>query len=399
VVDKACPTPEPFKAVVWSIVFLTLLFFLTFISRFIFAPLMPAIGQDLGITPGQAGSVFLIGSLGVFVASICSGFVSSRFNHRGTLIVSTLGVCLALLGCYFTSSLWGIRIVMLVLGIAAGLNLPSNVATITAMVTRQDWGKALAVQQMAPPLSLVLGPLLTIVFLTWFSWRIPLVFLGCFSLVVALAFFRLGRIGDFPGDAPSPSLVKFILTQRSFWLMILLFALGMGCQVGIYAMLPLYLVTERGLEAGSANALVGFSQISALFMTFVAGWITDRIGEKRTIALVFVASGIVTVLIGSLSGLWLKVVVFLQPALIVCYFPPGFAALSRIVQPYMRSLAASMAPPTAFLLGGGLLPAALGYMGQAYTFALGIKMTGCMIILGSLLVMPLKLLEKMEDGC
>jgi NNP family nitrate/nitrite transporter-like MFS transporter len=65
----------------------------------------------------------------------------------------------------------------------------------------------------------------------------------------------------------------------------------------------------------------------------------------------------------------------------------------------MRSLAAAMGPPSAFILGGGLLPVALGYMGQTHSFGLGIALTGCIIILGSTLVFPLKLLDKMEEGC
>jgi NNP family nitrate/nitrite transporter-like MFS transporter len=397
--DKTCPTPEPFKAMIGNIIFLTLLFFLTFISRFIFAPLMPTIMKDLGLTSAQAGSIFLIGSLGVFIGSFFSGFLSSRIYHRGALIVSALSVGLVLLACAFVVSLGVIRMTMLVLGVAAGLNLPSNMATITAIVSRDDWGKALAVQQMAPPLSLVLGPLISVALLTWFSWRIPLACVAIFSLAVGFAFMRFGKCGDFPGDAPRIPLVKVVLVHKSFWIMVLLFAFGMGGQVGIYAMLPLYLVTERGLDSGLANTLIGLSQISALFMTFFSGWVTDRIGEKRSIALFLSISGGLTILLGILSGTGLKVVVFLQPALIVCFFPAGFAALSRIVQPNMRSLAAAFAPPTAFILGGGLFPAALGYMGEAYTFGLGIILAGCIIIPGSMMVWFLKLLEKMEDGC
>ena len=158
-------------------------------------------------------------------------------------------------------------------------------------------------------------------------------------------------------------------------------------------------MTERGLTGDMANTIIGISQVSALFMTFFSGWITDKIGEKQAISLFLVVSGIVTVLIGLLTGAWLKMMVFLQPALIVCFFPPAFAALSRIVQPYMRSIAAALAPPTAFVLGGGLFPAALGYMGQNFSFSLGIILAGCIIILGSGLVIFLRLLEKMEDGC
>ena len=397
--DKSCPIPESFRDKIGTIIFLTLLFFLTFISRFIFAPLMPAIVRDLNITSGQAGSAFLIASLGVFIGSFSSGFLSSRINHRGSMVVSMFAGGLAMILCTAVSSLWTIRITMLILGIAAGLNLPSNMATITAIVSRPDWGKALAVQQMAPPLSLVLGPLLTVLFLSWFSWRMPLIFLAICTIAVGFFLMRFGKFGDFPGDPISLASAKVILSLRSFWIMVILFALGMGGQVGVYAMLPLYLVTERGLDADLANTLIGLAQISALFMTFVGGWVTDRIGEKRTIVLFLVLAGIVNVMLGLASGLWLRVAVFLQPALFVCFFPAGFATLSRIVQPNMRSIAAALAPPTAFIIGGGLFPAALGYMGQAFTFGLGISLSGIIIAVGSLLALLLSLLQKMEDGC
>ena len=397
--EKSCPTPEPFRAMLGSILFVTLLFFLTFLGRFIFAPLMPTIEKDLAMTHGQAGSVFFLGSIGVLFGSVVSGFISARINHRGSLIASSIGLSIVLLASYFTTSVWGIRSIMFVLGMCAGLNLPSVVATIAAIVDRRDWGKAMAVQQIAPPLGLVSGPLVSVLLLTWFSWRGTLVCIGLLSAIIAFAFSRYARCGDFPGDTPSFSRLGVILTRSSFWVIMILLALGMGAQVGIYAMLPLYLVTERGLDAAAANTILGISQVSALFMTFFAGWVTDRIGEKRAIFLFLAASGIVAVLVGSLSGFWLKVSVFALPALAVCFFPPGFAALSRIVQPNMRSLAAALGPPSAFILGGGLLPAALGYMGQTYTFGQGIVLAGLVIILGSGLAFPLKLLEKMEDGC
>ena len=52
-----------------------------------------------------------------------------------------------------------------------------------------------------------------------------------------------------------------------------------------------------------------------------------------------------------------------------------------------------------FVLGGGIFPAALGYMGQNFSFSLGIILAGCIIILGAGLVSFLRLLEKMDDGC
>ena len=397
--DNACPVPEPFGKRLGPILFLTVLFFLGFIGRVIFAPLMPSLEKELGMSHGQAGSLFLMVSLGFFAAQIGSGFISSRLNHKGTLSISAVGVGLALLAFSFSNSLNAIRMLMVALGVATGLHVPSAMATITAMVTRQDWGKGLSIHQTAPSLSLVLAPLLVEVLLGPFSWRIIVASLGAVALVAAMFFIVTARYGEFRGEAPNPPVIKETVRQPSFWIMIFLFALGMGGSIGIYSMLPLYLVAERGFEPGWANALLGISRISGLFMTFVAGWVTDRVGEKRAISAVLVASGLSTILLGIVPGSWLVIIIFVQPALIACYFPPGFSALARIVPPNMRSVTTSLTTPTAFLLGGGIVPAFIGYMGERGSFSMGIILIGCITLLAPLAVRFLHLREGAEEGC
>ena len=141
--DKSCPIPEPFRAKAGTVFFLAGLFLLNFVARFILAPLMPFVEQDIHITHAQAGSLFLVTSAGFAVTLFASGFVSSRLTHRKALILSAITVGIALLALGFMRSLAGIRLVLIVLGLAAGFHIPSALATITAMVRRQDWGKAM----------------------------------------------------------------------------------------------------------------------------------------------------------------------------------------------------------------------------------------------------------------
>jgi NNP family nitrate/nitrite transporter-like MFS transporter len=166
---KACPTPQPFRAVVGTVAMVTLLFFFTFVARFIFSPLFPAIGKDLGLKPGQAGALFLLGAVGMLAGSSLAGVVSARLKHRGTILLSVLGMSVVLAAAHFATSLWTLRAVFIVLGMFAGLHLPSSVATITATVKPDDWGTALSVQQMGPPLSLVVSPLIAAGLLTAFT--------------------------------------------------------------------------------------------------------------------------------------------------------------------------------------------------------------------------------------
>ena len=164
-------------------------------------------------------------------------------------------------------------------------------------------------------------------------------------------------------------------------------------------MLPLYLTQERDMTTAQANTILGLANIAPLGMVFVSGWIATRIGLRPTMALFLSLTGLMMILVGVLSGPAMVVSIFLMAALAVGFFAPGFASLSRIVQPNLRSLAAGFAPPIAFLLGGGLLPLVLGYFGQADSFSLGIAIAGVTILVGSAATLLLRLLTDLEEGC
>jgi NNP family nitrate/nitrite transporter-like MFS transporter len=397
--EKSCPIPEPFRARAGTIFFIAALFLLNFTGRFIFAPLMPFIEQELVITHAQAGSLFLIISLGFAGAQFGSGFLSSRLTHRKAIVVSIVVVGFALLALGLVHSLVLIRVALFLLGLGAGLHVPSALATITAMINRQDWGKALGVHSAAPSLSLVLGPLLVAVLVGSISWRAVIICLGGLSLFAGMAFMHYGRCGDFPGDAPRPLVLRRIARLPSLWLMMVLFAMALAGSVGIFTMLPLYLIVERGFDRAYANTLLGLAQISGLLAALVAGWFADRVGPKLAISILLAAGGIATILLGISTGAWLLVTIFIQPALAGSLFPAGFSAMSRIAQPNLRSVVASVVVPSAFFIGVGIFPTIMGYLGQAFSFGLGFALAGSLMLLGPLFAFFLKFIEQAEEGC
>ncbi|QTA82164.1 Major facilitator superfamily transporter [Desulfonema limicola] len=315
-----CPMPEPFRAKITITLFAAWLFYLGFVTRVMFAPLMPAIEQDLKISHSQAGSLFLMMSIGYLIAPLCSGLISSKINHRGTLNISAWAVGLALIPFAFVKNIWIIRLLLMIIGLAAGIHLPSAIATITAEIKKEDWGKALSVHQSAPPLSFVSAPLIAALLMNWLTWRIVLLTWSAAALLTALAYSLKGKGGDFPGRIPNLGNVKYIAGKPSFWIMVILFAMAMGGNAGIYAMLPLFLVTDHGMELTKANTLIGLSQLSGLIMVFAAGWITDKIGQKPAMAVTLLTAGISTFLLGILKDQWLVIIIFIQPALLSSFF-------------------------------------------------------------------------------
>jgi NNP family nitrate/nitrite transporter-like MFS transporter len=391
---EGMPNEAPFRSYLPFLLYLTGIFFLNFIARVILAPLVPSIEKDLGIGHGEAGSLFFFLSLGYFVGLLGSGVVSSRFTHRWTIILSSIAVGGSLLAISLSQSFFWIRAGLILVGLSAGLYLPSGISTVTDLASSRDWGKAIAVHELAPILAFMTAPLLAEGLLIFFSWRGVVALMGGIAAVSGGTFIRFGRGGEFYGETLSPRNLGILLAIPSFWIMIGLFSMGIGASLGVYTMLPLYLVAEHGMERGLANTLVGLSRIAGLGVVFLAGWASDRLGPRRALGGALLAAGMATILLGALRGLWILPVLFSQPVLAGCFFPAGFAALSRIGPPQGRNVAVSLTIPIAYFSGGGAIPAIIGLMAEKGLFPLGIMLVGIFLVGSVFLLKYLRFYEE-----
>jgi NNP family nitrate/nitrite transporter-like MFS transporter len=375
---------ERFRAHLRPLILLASIFFVNFLSRIILAPLMPGIESDLAISHADAGSFFLLISLGYFVTLLGSGFISSVLTHKQIIICSNLLLGMALLLTSISVGLWGMRLGLLLLGMAAGPYIPSGIATLTTLIKSKHWGKAIAIHEVAPNMSFVLAPLLSEFVLYWFSWRAVFVVLGVMALLLAGLFFRFGQGGEFHGESAGFASFRKLISNSSFWIMVAMFSLGISSTLGVYTMLPLYLVTEHGLERNWANALIAFSRIAGIGMALVGGWATDFFTPRLILRIVFFTTGLMTIFIGIASPSWIGIAVFLQPIVAVCFFPAGIAALSIVSSPKERNIAVSLTVPIAFLIGGGGVPTLIGFFGDLYSFGPGIAFVGGAILMGTI---------------
>lgn len=359
-----------------GILFLSGIFFLNFLARFIWSPLLVVIEKDFSIRHTEAGGLFLMISIGYFTGLSISGHVSSRFNHQKTVIFSCFSCGTAVIGAMLAPSMIFLYMALVGIGFTAGLYLPTGIALLTYRLNVNDFGKAFAFHEMAPSLGFIAGPLLAEAFLGWSSWHMVLIPITVGLVVAGIGYNSRSWSGDYSGEPISVKNIRLVASRPAFWFMMLPFFFGIGANVGVFSILPLYLQTERGMDQSVANIMLSASRVAAMFSVLVSGWATTRFSTRAVVVLIFAGTGLFTALLGVAPARLLWVPIFIQPLLATAFFPPAFSILSQIFSPQYRNLAVGLLTPVGMVVGAGLIPTMISVFGDAGRFHTGFTITG-----------------------
>ncbi len=373
----------PFRRALPPLALLSGVFFLNFMSRIMLAPLLPAVEADLGLTHGTAGGFFLFIAVGNAAGLLSSGFVSARMGHHKTIAASALGLGLAATAASLATDMAWFRLALFFIGIGAGVYLPSGIASIMALVRREDWGKSVAVHEMASNAAFVLAPLLAEAVLALAGWRQALLALGLTQVGMGLFFQRFGQGSRAKGSPLSPRVVTSIMGQGQFWLLAMFFCLAAAGSFSPFSMLPLFL-TDLGRPRSEVNQLLALSRLLSLGMPFFAGMLVDKAGARPVAGLAFLLNALALAGLSLASGRMLTALVVLQPMVALLFFPAGFTALSHIFCPETRNAAVSLITPMSIMFGIGIIPWVLGHLGDAGHFRAGFLLIAGMILAGAL---------------
>src|SRR6056297_85290 len=373
-----------------STILLVGVFFMTFIGRTVLSPLLLPIEHELGLSHAEGGSFFLVISIGLMLMMLFSGLLSQHINHHTTI---TIAVCITGAGLLFialSGTLFIFRVGLFLIGSGAGLYLPSGVTALTDVVPKNQWGKAIAFHELGPIFGLATGPVFAEIALRYSDWRSLLLVLGVVSFLLGGLFARFARGGRFHGTPPQWHELYKIMKNKQFWIIAFFFVMAIGLEMGVYSMLPAYLVDARGINQSLVNTLVSTSRLTSLLVIFAAGWLSDRFGYRRVIAFIAVSAGLVTAMLGMRQHWALVVGVYLQPMLVSAFFPAGFTALAGVSSPAQRNLSVSLVIPLAYLFGGGAFPTIIGWLAERGAFGVGFIGIGVLTAAGIFLIPAMK---------
>jgi len=370
-------------------IFLLLLFwslwFLNFSTRTIFSPLLPIIEDEFAISHAMAGSIFSFLSAGYTITLLLSGFLSPRIGYKRSIILGFTILISAVFCLKYARSYPSFAVATLFVGLGAGIYLPSVMPLLTAIFARDNWGKAIAFHETAASFSILSIPLLTVVALRFFHWRVLFTILSMAAFVVII-FFCIFSPDPRPKKEKKAQLSR-ILIRKDFWIVAILWIFAASNSLGLYNLIPLFLVKEKGMSIEMANTIFGISRIGGFFIVILAGFLVDRYGAKKILFLLLLTTGLTTVGLALTQSVpHLVVMLILQATVCSGFFPVAFVAISKITSFNERSIFTGTTIAIGVVVGLGLAPFALGVIADIWNFQYGILFLGVLTAVSCILV-------------
>ena len=361
--------------------FFFLLWFLNFVGRTLFSPVLPLIEDEFHIAHAKASSIFMFQALGYGISIFGSGLLSGRVGYRRSIVISLLvSACMFFL-IPLSHSFSALYVFCFVIGLSAGTYMPAALPLITHAYNERLWGRSIAIHDSAASIGVFASPLIALLLLHFVDWRGIFGVRGVVFVCVAItAHFLVDELKV--GKVTRAALGEFI-TRRSLWLLSVVWVFAASTSTGIYFVIPLYLTKELHLGIGYANSIFGVSRLSGFAVAVASGFLMGRFSLRGIMVWVLVVSGLLTGFVGLASVRLIGVALFFQASFIYGFFPAGLIAISRMFDLNVRGVATGFIFGFGVVFGWGITPYLLGLSGDLLSFRFGFLALGISTILSA----------------
>lgn len=358
-----------------AIITLVLAWFGWFFDAFdavIFSMAIPGMSKELALTGSTLGAITWAFLIIYALGEVVFGYLSDHYGRKRLLSI-TIGIYAVFTGLTgFVQNAWQLLITRSLTGLGTGGELPVGVALVTESTPSKWRGFAISILIGAYPVGFLFAAWAALSVGAQFGWR-TLFFLGIIpALTVVFIRKYMSESPKFVNrkkpDKTEVGFIHFIKSfavpfryspKRSWAAMVSLFAF-LFFWWGWATWIPQFLVTEKHLGQIVGLKLVIIYSIVGIPAYFVAGFISDRIGRKKTMMLFMIPAAILlffyvqqTAASSLLTlGCFMSFFIFGGYGLGIGYpaefFPAKIRALSYGVTSFYARIASGLSP---FLLG------------------------------------------------
>jgi len=266
------------------------------LSNLGFAPLLPSIQADLGMSFTQLGFFTGVYGLLALLLSVPAGLTAKRFGERRVLAAGLVGVAI---GSVLLARAWSFESAVAFRGFTIfGYRFAFVSVLIAVALTAPPAlrGRTFGVLGATSAMASVVGAPLGGELVDDLGWRTAILGYAAMALFGALVFWLFYRVTAPPDAAatePSPAHREY--SRSAFrspvvWLLALVVGLGGFGQFTVTYFVPSVANSVYGLDAGAAGVIISTGYIAAIVLNLVVGTLTDRFDK------LVVLGGIVSIL-------------------------------------------------------------------------------------------------------
>jgi len=290
---------QAYRWVILTLVVLT--WVTTYLIRLTWPPLIPFVVPILHMKMSQAGAYMGILYLGYVITQIPGGMLADRFGARIILGVSLVIGGIATIAMGSINSFGAGMVLRFIAGLALGADFAAAARAIMEWFRPEERGKAFGALFSGPMVGIIGSSLIVVPLNRDFGWRWAFRIVGIIAIVIAVFLYNALRKSSVQRTEQAPGMFAgfpIVFSNRN----VLLPALAGFCTLWVQVGTSTWVFTHikrLGFGMGTVSTIVMIYGLGGVISPFISGWLSDKIGHRKTIAIwVYVFTIPATVIFG-----------------------------------------------------------------------------------------------------
>ena len=267
-------------------------------------PLLPFMAEDLGISPGRAGTIVTTYALAAAAFALLAGAISDRLGRKRLICLAlalfSTASLLTYLVPHFSILLW----TRVLTGFGAGALSTLALSYAADLYSYENRGKAMGIISMAYFLAFAVGIPVGAVVAARLGWRWVFVGLSVAGVGMLLITALFLPPDQRRGDRIFPATMLAHLRNRDRLAGIAAAFLTSGGLVGFLTFVGVWLRSSQGIGIEGIGFLFMAAGVTATVASPLSGWLADRIGKRRVIIAANVVLAMMFVTVSGIQWGW-----------------------------------------------------------------------------------------------
>jgi MFS family permease len=362
----------------------------------LFALVLPAIRQELGLSTAAGGVLGSAALLAAAAGGVGFGWIADRFGRTRALMLSVVLYSVFTAACGLATTFAQFVIFRIFLGLGMGGEWASGAALVSETWSAEHRGKALALMQSGWAIGYALAAAVNYVVQPAFGWR------AVFLVGILPAFFTIWVRRNVrepeiwqraTRQAPRRSTLTRLFARDLAPLTVALTVMNACCLFGWWSFnlwLPSYLQEPEsrgglGLQILSSSTMIVVMQLGMWLGYITFGFVSDRIGRKRTYVAYLLAAALLLFLYVSVRSPLALLVLGPFVAFFATGYFSGFGAVTAEIFPTPIRATAQGFTYNAGRIVSAAAPFTVGTLAQTHGFSAALSISSLAFLLAALM--------------